>query len=358
MNPPVLQPCENVHIIWNNKKYLFFGGYDYYRLSHDPGIKNTIIQTLELFGLNCGGSRATTGNHPLHTELEKKITEFLQTEETAILPSGYQANIALFEVFSGKHLHVYFHPECHPSLKVPIKMSGLPSSEIPCDLEVWEKHIKAHGRKPCVVTNAVNTQFPPLKDYEAIVEKYEGALVVDEAHTMGLIGEHGRGVIEYFNISKKHLLITGSLSKAAGVSGGFVSGLAGCVGAVRSSTAYVATSAMPLPTVAAASKAIDIFIENPDMIKMLQERSLTFKQKLNDLGYDVPVNPAPAINIIIRDNDEILALSSRLEKAGIYPSFISYLGKEDFFRFTLSSAHSEEQVETLLRVLSEHKTAK
>lgn len=358
MNPPVLQPCEKVHIIWNNKRYLFFGGYDYYRLSQDPSIKKAIIETLELYGLNCAGSRVTTGNHPLHIELENKITEFLQTEDTAILPTGYQANIALFEVFSGKHLHVYFHAECHPSLKVAIKMSGLPNSEIPLNLKVWKKHIEDHGRKPCVVTDSVYAQFPALKDYEAIVEKYEGALVIDEAHAIGLIGEHGRGAVEYFNISKKHLLITGSLSKAAGVAGGFVSGLAGCIAGVRSSTAYATTSAMPLPTVAAANKAIDFFMENPDQIKMLQLRSISVKQKLNDLGYHIPINPAPAINILIDKEEETLALSNKLGKAGIYPSFISYPGKADYFRFTLSSAHSEEQIEKLLGVLAEHKIAK
>lgn len=358
MTPPVLSPCETVHIIWNDKRYLFFGGYDYHRLSRNPIIGDEVKRALDVYGLNCGGSRVTTGNHPLHIELENKISEFLGTEATALLPTGYMANIALFEVLAAKHLHVYYHPKCHPSLKIALKMSGLPGSEIPDDLEIWENHIKNHGRKPCVVSDTVYAKLPPLKDYEAIVEKYDGALVLDEAHAMGLLGEHGRGGVEYFNISKKHLLITGSLSKAAGVAGGFVSGLKGCVAGIRKTTAYATTSAMPLPTVAAATKAIDFFMENLALIKMLQERSLVVKQKLNDCGYDIPVNPSPALNIFIKDKSESDRLVNKLEEAGIYPSFISYPEKPDYFRFTLSSAHSDEQVEQLLGVLIAHRKIK
>lgn len=354
MTTPVLSPCETVHIIWNNKRYLFFGGYDYHRLSRNPIIENEIKRTLDIYGLNCGGSRVTTGNHPLHIELEDKITEFLDTEDTALLPTGYMANIALFEVFTGKHLHVYYHPQCHPSLKVALRMSGLPSSEIPTDLSIWDAHIREHGRKPCVVTDSVYSELPPLNDYADIVEKYEGALVIDEAHAIGLLGEHGRGGVEHFNISKKHLLITGSLSKAAGVAGGFVSGLTNCIAGIRTTTAYATTSAMPLPTVAAATKAIDFFMNNPQTIKDLQERSLYVKLNLANCGYDIPVNPAPGINIFIKDKEESKTLADKLEKAGIYPSLISYPEKPDYFRFTLSSAHSEEQVEQLLSVLKSH----
>lgn len=355
MTTPVLSPCETVHIIWNNKRYLFFGGYDYHRLSRNPIIENEVKRALDIYGLNCGGSRVTTGNHPLHIALEDKITEFLDTEATALLPTGYMANIALFEVFIGKHLHVYYHPQCHPSLKVALRMSGLPSSEIPSDLAIWDAHIREHGRKPCVVSDSVYSTLPPLQDYANIVEKYDGALVIDEAHAMGLLGEHGRGGVEHFNISKKHLLITGSLSKAVGVTGGFISGLAGCITAVRTSTAYATTSGMPLPTVAAATKAIDFLMKNSDLIKMLQERSLVVKQKLNDWGYDIPVNPAPGINIFIDGKEDSDRLVKMLENAGIYPSYIRYPEKPDYFRFTLSSAHSEEQVGMLLEVLKKHK---
>ena len=356
MTTPVLSPCEKVHVIWNEKRYLFFGGYDYHRLARNPEIADAMVRALDIHGLNCGGSRVTTGNHPLHIQLENKITEFLGTQDTALLPTGYMANIALFEVFQDKQLFVYYHPQCHPSLKVALKMSGLPGSEIPKDMDLWNAHIQEHGRKPCVVTDSVYADLPPLKDYEMIVEKYDGALVVDEAHAIGILGKNGRGLVEQLDISKKHLLITGSLSKAVGVAGGFVSGLAGCVKAVRTTTAYATTSAMPLPTVAAAMASLDYLSKNNHVFDLLQRRSLDVKQQLKDSGYDMPVNAAPGINIFVEDKEDSLRLVNMLETAGIYPSYIRYPEKPDYFRFTLSSAHSDEEIDLLVDVLKKFKT--
>ncbi|MEA3391977.1 MAG: pyridoxal phosphate-dependent aminotransferase family protein [Candidatus Marinimicrobia bacterium] len=351
MPTPILQPVDLVHIIWNDKKYLFFGGYDYHRLSQDPKIKQSVKRSADKYGLNCGGSRVTTGNHPLHIQLENTISGFLKTETTALLPTGYMANLALFEVFATKDIVCYYHPQCHPSLKTAMKMSGLEKYIIPEDMKELDEHIQNHGKKPCIITDGLYSYIPPIQEYAEIVEKYEGALVVDEAHAIGILGDHGRGAVEYFNISKKHLLITGSLSKAIGVSGGFVSGLTGCVRAIRDTIAYATTSAMPLPMVAAAITSLELLQENTKLITDLQQRSLKAKQYLFDLGYDVSVIPSPTISINIDDPKKVDKLREMLIDVDIYPSLIRYPEKPDYFRFALSSAHSDEDIEKLLGVL-------
>ncbi|MCD6446746.1 MAG: pyridoxal phosphate-dependent aminotransferase family protein [Candidatus Marinimicrobia bacterium] len=355
MPAPILQPVDLVHIIWNDKKYLFFGGYDYHRLSQHPRVKQSVKRSADQYGLNCGGSRVTTGNHPLHNQLENTISDFLKTESTALLPTGYMANLALFEVFADKDIVCYYHPKCHPSLKAAMKMSGLEKHIIPEDMKELDEHIQSHGKKPCIITDGLYSFLPPLQDYAEIVEKYEGAFLVDEAHAIGILGDHGRGAVEYFNISKKHLLITGSLSKAVGVSGGFVSGLTECVRAIRDTIAYATTSAMPLPMVAAAITSLELLQENTELITDLQQRSLKAKQYLFDLGYDVPVIPSPTISIYIEDHQKVDSLKQLLIDANIYPSLIRYPEKPDYFRFALSSAHSDEEIEKLLNVLTSHK---
>ncbi len=355
MSTPVLQPVDLVYIIWNDKKYLFFGGYDYHRLSQHPKVKQSVKESTDKFGLNCGGSRVTTGNHPLHNQLENTISDFLKTESTALLPTGYMANLALFEVFADKDIVCYYHPKCHPSLKAAMKMSGLEKHIIPEDMKELDEHIQNHGKKPCIITDGLYSYIPPIQEYAEIVEKYEGALVIDEAHAIGILGDLGRGAVEYFNISKKHLLITGSLSKAVGVSGGFVSGLTGCVHAIRDTIAYATTSAMPLPMVAAAITSLELLQENTELITDLQQRSLKAKQYLFDLGYDVPVIPSPTISINIDNSKKVDKLREMLIDAEIYPSLIRYPEKPDYFRFALSSAHSDEEIEKLLNVLTSHK---
>ena len=351
MPAPILQPVDPVYIIWNDKEYLFFGGYDYHRLSQNSKVKHSVKESTDQYGLNCGGSRVTTGNHPLHIQLENTISAFLNTEATALLPTG---NLALFEVFATKDIICYYHPQCHPSLKAAIKMSGLPKYELPENLKKLDDHIREHGKKPCIVTDGLYSFLPPLKDYAAIVEKYEGALVIDDAHAIGILGKYGRGSVEHFNISKKHLLITGSLSKAVGVSGGFVSGLTGCVRAVRDTIAYATTSAMPLPMVAAAITSLEYLQDNTKLITDFQQRCIKYKQYLFDLGYDVPVIPSPTISINIDDPKKVDMLREMLIDAKIYPSLIRYPEKADYFRFALSSAHSDKDIEKLLSVLKKY----
>ncbi len=355
MPTPILQPVDLVHIIWNDKKYLFFGGYDYHRLSQHPKVKQSVKRSVDQYGLNCGGSRVTTGNHPLHNQLENTISDFLKTESTVLLPTGYMANLALFEVFASKDIVCYYHPQCHPSLKAAMKMSGLEKHIIPEDMKELDEHIQNHGKKPCIITDGLYSYIPPIQEYAEIVEKYEGALVIDEAHAIGILGERGRGAVEYFNISKKHLLITGSLSKAVGVSGGFVSGLTECVRAIRDTCAYAATSAMPLPMVVAAITSLELLQENTKLITDLQQRCLKAKQYLFDLGYDVPVIPSPTISIHIEDHQKADSLKQLLIDANIYPSLIRYPEKPDYFRFALSSAHSDGEINKLLGVLKEFK---
>ncbi len=351
MEIPVLQPTDTVYIIWNKKKYLFFGGYDYHRLSQHSCVETAVKDALGTYGLNCGGSRVTTGNHPLHIKLENTLSKFLTTEMTALLPTGYMANLALFEVFATKDIVCYYHPDCHPSLKAAIKMSGLAKHVIPENIKDLDAHIQKHGKKPCIVTDGLYSYLPPLKEYAEIVERYAGALLVDEAHAIGILGEHGRGAVEYFNISKKHLLITGSLSKALGAAGGFVSGLTQCIEAVRETDTYAATSALSLPLAAAGIASLDYLRDNPILIRNFQQRCLETKQHLIDAGYDIPLIPSPVISIFISDTGRVNALKHALINAGIYPSFIHYPEKPGYFRFALSSAHSKADISCLLEVL-------
>lgn len=355
MSTPVLQPIDLVHVIWNEKKYLFFGGYDYHRLSQHPKVKQSVKEAVDQYGLNCGGSRVTTGNHPLHIQLENTISGFLKTETTALLPTGYMANLALFEIFATKDIVCYYHPQCHPSLKAAMEISGLPKHVIPEDMKKLDKHIQSHGKKPCIVTDGLYSFLPSLQDYADIIEKYEGAFLVDEAHAIGILGDHGRGAVEYFNISKKHLLITGSLSKAVGVSGGFVSGLTGCIGAIRDTCVYAATSAMPLPMAAAAITSLEYLQDNPKLIQDFQQRCIKVKQQIAEMGYDVPVIPSPTISINIDDPKKVDKLREMLIDVDIYPSLIRYPEKPDYFRFALSSAHSDDDIGKLLSVLKNFK---
>lgn len=357
MSTPVLQPADHVRVIWEGKKYLFFGGYDYHRLSVNSHILKVTQDALFRYGLNCGGSRITTGNHPLHIRLEARISGFLGTESTALLPAGYMANLALFEVLATRDVICYYHPQSHPSLKAAVKTSSLPAYEIPDSHEEFDVLIRKGAKKPLIVTDGVYDHLPPLPEYHALAKKHEGVLLIDEAHALGILGEHGRGAFEHFDLDTGRLLLTGSLSKACGASGGFVAGPSQCIEKLRNTCTYATTSAPPLPLTAAGIASFDFFSKHSPLIRNFQKRCLKIKQHVRDMGYNIPVIPTPVISICFENKKNASALRHELLKAGIYPPLIRYPGKPDYFRFALSSAHGDKDVERLLDVLKKcHRT--
>ncbi|MDZ7796247.1 MAG: pyridoxal phosphate-dependent aminotransferase family protein [Candidatus Marinimicrobia bacterium] len=351
MSIPVLQPSDHVCVMWEGKKYLFFGGYDYHRLSGNPDILRATQDALFRYGLNCGGSRITTGNHPLHIRLEARISGFLGTNSTALLPAGYMANLALFELLGTKDVICYYHPQSHPSLKAAVKISGLPAFEIPDSREQFDALIRKGAKKPLIVTDGVYDHLPPLPEYHALAEKHEGVLLIDEAHALGILGKHGRGAFEHFDLDTGRLLLTGSLSKACGTSGGFVAGPSQCIEKLRSTCTYATTSAPSLPMTAAGIASFDFLSGHSRLIRDFQKRCLKIKQRVRDMGYNIPVIPTPVISICFQHKKDAAVLRDELVKAGIYPPLISYPGKSDYFRFALSSAHADKDIERLLDVL-------
>ena len=121
-----LRHADKTHIIFDGKTYLFFGGYDYYNLSFHPKVRNAFSSGIEKFGLNSGGSRATTGNHSVHVDVEKKLSGFLNTESTLLMPTGYLSNIALFK--DGlKDADVFIVSDViHPSIQDGLILSSRP----------------------------------------------------------------------------------------------------------------------------------------------------------------------------------------------------------------------------------------
>lgn len=351
MKVPVLQASDPLHVVWEGKSYLFFGGYDYHRLSRDPAILRAAEATLHAHGLSSGGARITTGTHPLHLALEARLSSFLGTEDSCVLPAGYLANLALFEALATEDYLCYFHPECHPSLKDAIRMSRLPKIAIPSDPNELAAEIAWNEKRPLIVSDGVYGTLPPLSEYLRLAERYDGLLVIDEAHALGILGKGGRGAAEHFKLKLERIILSGSLSKAAGAAGGFVSGPQRFIERVRESCAYGTTSALSLPLASAAIAALDYLAANGAMIDEFRKLCLKTKKALLAMGYPVPLIPTPVISICMSDAHTSEALKNALLAAGIYPSLIAYPGKKDYFRFALSSRHREADIRLLLNVL-------
>ncbi|MEA3499960.1 MAG: pyridoxal phosphate-dependent aminotransferase family protein [Candidatus Marinimicrobia bacterium] len=362
---PILQQIDKTYTLWRKKKFLFWGGYDYFRLSWHPEIIAALNRSNNIYGINSSGSRATTGNHPLHVELENKLAEFFDTDSAVLLPTGYLANIALLQSIHTKYNKIFVDENIHASIIDAIKLTNKKVEKFKSldanDLKIkMETYCKSDTR-PLIITEGVgltmNGNIPPLDKYLKLAKQFNGTVISDDAHSVGILGKTGKGTWEHFNLSRKNLIQVGTLSKAFGVYGGFVVGKKELIRKIKNSNVYIGSSAFPLPLCKASIKSLQILKNNQQMILDLQKRSLNFKKRLNEIGFNVNISPTPVINLSFKDENINQILKNILVESKIYPSFIKYLNgpKKGYFRFALSSEHSDEQIEKLYSCLKKFK---
>ena len=361
---PELRFFDRTRVRFEQEEYVFFGGYDYHRLASHPEVLKVFRETALSDGLNACGSRVTTGNHPLHGQLEAKTAAFLGTAEAALCADGFLSNSVAVESYA-REFHRYFVDEsAHSSLLAALDC--LPRDRVHrfrhADPEDLQRLVMAELRpreRPLVLTNGVEPgdgELPPLADYWRSVLAAEGMLIVDDAHGLGTAGLTGKGSPEEAGLPAGAFLQTGTFAKAFGAFGGLLAGTAGLFAKVlERSRTFTGATPVPPPMAAAACCAIGILQEHPEMITSLRERTLLARERLRALGLPSCPSPVPILSVTHRNDAKNRRLRSLLLQNGIYPPFINYPGcpPGGHFRFTLSGLHTGEEVERLLDTIAQ-----
>jgi 8-amino-7-oxononanoate synthase len=197
---PALKFVDRDYVLFEDKKLLYLGGIDYHRMSNDPMILKTVAEAAFEYGLNPTGSRTTTGNHPLYLELERKVAEFFESEESAVFPSGYLGNIILLQAIADKYDIFLLDRISHSSIVDAARQFGKKMVLFDhLDAQDLDQKLKEHMRarlRPLIMTDGVfpaRGEIPPLDQYVEIVKKYDGKILIDDAHAMAVVGKSGKG---------------------------------------------------------------------------------------------------------------------------------------------------------------------
>jgi len=358
---PALKFVDRDYVIFEDRKLLYLGGIDYHRMSNDPMILKAVAEAVFEYGLNPTGSRTTTGNHPLYLELERRVAEFFESEASAVFPSGYLGNIILLQAIADEYGLFLLDRISHSSIVDAARQSGkkmvlfdhLDAQDLDQKLK---EHMKARLR-PLILTDGVfpaRGEIPPLDQYVEIVKKYDGKILVDDAHAMAVVGKTGKGSWEVKGIHRDLIYQTGTLSKGFGVFGGIIPGNRELISEIqKKSLAFTGATGLPLPLAAGAIKSVDYMISHRQTIVDLQERTLELKDQFRQLGFDLPQSPAPILSITFYDEDKNKRLYGILIRNGIYPPFINYPGAPPggHFRFIITSITTNEQVNLLFETI-------
>ncbi len=346
----------------NGEDYLYFAGTGYYQLQSNKEVVEAAVDAVKKYGISSATSRTINGTTPLILKLEKRLAEFFQAEDAAYLPSGYLSNLAGFQALDvlGVYDVIFIDELAHYSNTAGAMATGKKVVRFRhLDRKDLEKKIKKQagkGLRPLIVSDGlfpIWAEIPPLPDYLNLAEKYNGAVWVDDAHGAGILGENGRGVYEYFGLVSSRLFGGATLSKAFGAYGGFVTGDAGFIKAVKTGDVMRGTNSPPAALVGAALRGLELVKNNPELRRRLKDNAKYLKKKIRETGIQVDDNDLPIVTFSYESAEKMQEIQKKLMEKGIYIQFVKYVGSgaDGVLRMVVSSAHSRDEIDFLVNTL-------
>jgi 8-amino-7-oxononanoate synthase len=338
------------------KRLINFSSNDYLGLASDAKLRQAAIAAVNEFGVGAGASRLISGTQSPHLRLEKALAEWKGTQAALCFSSGYAAAVGTLPALVSKSDLVVLDKLCHASLIDGAKLSGAILRVFPHNhlgkleshLE-WARH-EHPGSRIIVVTESVfsmDGDRAPLRDLIDLKKRFGALLFLDEAHAVGVIGPNGRGLAAKENVAADVDVQMGTLSKALGVSGGYVCGSSSLVEWLINRARSFIFSTAPPPALAAAALAALDFLSSPQG----EERRRRLWRNIDLLGDALSTKPASAIvPWIVGDEQAALDLSRNLQEKGFFVPAIRYptVAKGAArLRVTVSAAHEEEQIRSL-----------
>ena len=349
-----LQQVDRTYVRYRGRKLIYFAGCDYLRLGSDPRVMRAVERTLRKYGLNVAASRRTTGNHDLYERLERMTAGFFGAEQAILTSNGYMTNLVAAQALAGQITHVFLDERAHQSLKDAAVLLRARVQTFkhrnPGSLGAAFART-AKSSNAAILTDGMfahDGSIAPLDAYRKIAPST--LLWVDDSHGAGILGKHGRGAIEWFGLGHRNLLQTITFSKAFGVYGGAVLGSKQVCASILSRSGMAAgNTPLPLPLAGGVLEALRI-TKGPTARKKLLKNIAFFH---HCLGKPSPPVPSPIVSVIPSKPKQVAALRERLLHAGIFPSYIHYPGgpESGYFRFAISSEHSENQIQKLAACL-------
>lgn len=309
----------------NNRDMFMLSSYDYLGLLGNPYIENASIDAIRKYGTGTGGARMLAGTNQLHRQLEAKIASFKGKEAAISFSSGYMANLAAINTLIQKNDRVIIDELVHRSLIDALSMAQLNYAK--CrhnDLEHLRSLLaEPHpGKKTFIIVEGIYSMegdICPLPGIVALKKEFGAYLILDESHSLGVLGATGRGVDEHFGISPDEIEIyTSAMSKSVPVGGGFIATSAQSVIFMQhAASPFVFSCAMSPANTAACLAAFEMIEkEGPERIARVFENTRYLVRHLNRLGYNTGHTESPIVPVVIGDREKTLRLSARLYDLG------------------------------------------
>lgn len=357
----VLESAQGAHVQIDGQKYLAFGSNDYLGLANHPALIASACCAAQKFGVGAGASHLVVGHSAAHHQLEQALAAFVQLPAALTFSTGYMANLGIVSALLDRNDLVLADKLNHASLNDAATLSRARFQRYAhgnlAQLEGMLAAAKA--RRKLVVTDAVfsmDGDIAPVPELLALCERYDASLLLDDAHGFGVLGKHGRGVLEYFGVASPRIIYMATLGKAAGVFGAFVAGSEALIQTlIQRARTYIYTTAFPPLLASALITSLDLIRDETWRREHLRELAAYLKQQLNTPSWRLLPSDTPIQPLIIGSNREVMAVSEGLRQRGIVVPAIrppTVPKGEARLRISLSAAHSKEDVAQLCAALN------
>ncbi len=359
----VIGNAQDSHVEIEGKTFLSFCSNNYLGLANNPSVVKAVKYAVERYGWGAGASRLVSGNMTLHETLENAISRFKGKEAALVFPTGYMANLGAISSLVSKGDLVICDKLNHASIIDGCRLSGADFRVYAhCDMQKLENILRKSSKynRKLIVTDSVfsmDGDLAPLPDIVRIAEKHKAMVMVDEAHGTGVFGRNGRGVVEHFNLSKEIDIVMGTLSKAIGSLGGYVTGDNDLINYLRNKArSFMYTTALPPAVCAASIAAINLIKGDSSIRESLWHNVRFINDNLKSLNFDLISSESPIIPILVGDAQKAVDMSKLLYERGILIPAIrppTVPVNSSRLRMTVMSTHTKEDLEILLEALSE-----
>jgi glycine C-acetyltransferase len=344
---------------------IMFGSNNYLGFANHPYVKQRVLEAIEKFGTGIGGPPLLNGSTTLHKELEKRLAQIKNKDEAIVFSSGYATNVGWVSTLVDKNDYVIFDQFCHASFIDGLKMANVrPHSFRHNNIEDLSKKLEIHYSKKTdpnqdtyVVTEGVfsmDGDIPHLDEIIKLKKKYGFYLVVDDAHGLGVVGEHGHGIHEHFNCADDIDIIMGTFSKSLAVAGGFIAARSEIISYLRWLTrSYMFSASMPPTTIAAVLAELDLLETEQWRTKKLKENVAYLVKKLDDNGVKVHTQSA-IVCVIVPTSVNIRLAGKKMHEMGIFVNTVEFpaVPKElQRFRISVMATHTKEDMDKLVDCL-------
>jgi 8-amino-7-oxononanoate synthase len=344
----------------NGRDTILVGTNNYLGLTFDPACTEAAVAALRKYGTGTTGSRIANGTYAIHRELEREIAEFMQRRGALVFPTGYQANLGMLAGLAGPRDVILMDADSHSSIYDGCRLSGATVVRFrhndADDLDRRLSRLANEGESKLIVVEGIYSMLgdqAPLAELAAVKKRHGAYLVVDEAHSVGVLGEHGRGAAEAQGVEAAVDFIAGTFSKSLGAVGGFVVSDHPKFDVLRfCCRQYMFTASSCPSSIASVRAAFRRIREEPELRQRLWANAGALYESLIALGFQVCSPRSPIIAVRLPDEQTAFRAWHRLLESGVYVNLALPPGTPNgvcLLRCSVSAAHTPEEIAEVCR---------